>query len=98
MTGVRSFPQTFIDMEGSGFSGDLESLRVSVPQPGVSVTSGPEGIGGQGGVMWREEGCPLAGAVCMTVHFSVSRAQEVSLAPPGPPASQAFPESQADSG
>lgn len=31
--GVCSFPQTFIDMEGSGFSGDLENLRVSVPRP-----------------------------------------------------------------
>lgn len=27
---VGSLPQTFIDMEGSGFGGDLESLRVSV--------------------------------------------------------------------
>lgn len=26
---LLSSPQTFIDMEGSGFSGDLESLRVS---------------------------------------------------------------------
>lgn len=29
LTGLWLFPQTFIDMEGSGFSGDMESLRVS---------------------------------------------------------------------
>lgn len=49
--GVCAFPQTFIDMEGSGFSGDPESLRVSVPRPGCLHDKGTGGEGGQGGAM-----------------------------------------------
>lgn len=48
--------------------------------------------------MWRG-GVLSFGRCCVhDFYFSVSRAQEVSLAPLGPQASQAFPESQADSG
>ena len=83
---VGSFPQTFIDMEGSGFGGDLESLRVSVRgscgAAGARVGVGPSS----------------AGAALTVACFSTSRAPEASPAPLGPPASQACPESQAASG
>lgn len=59
---LGSVPQTFIDMEGSGFGGDLESLRVSVLQPGgccptMSVHKwtpwGWQGPGWAGVAPWR---------------------------------------------
>lgn len=53
VTGVCCFPQTFIDMEGSGFSGDLESLRVSVPRPGCLRAQVAGGGGGGGEKGWE---------------------------------------------
>lgn len=92
-------PQTFIDMEGSGFGGDLESLRVSVPWLWWPRLCGP-----QAPVepvvrceAWRGTLQPVLCAVTM-LCFSMSRALEASPAPPGPLVSQACQGSQAASG
>lgn len=62
--GVCAFPQTFIDMEGSGFSGDPESLRVSVPRPGCLCDKGTGGEGGQSGPMRGAGGAVLWRVLC----------------------------------
>lgn len=90
---LGSFPQTFIDMEGSGFGGDLESLRVSVPQPGgccppCPCTSGPRGDGrGLIGL------APPLGACCLHACslFLPVQGPRGFPGPPGPPGVPGMP-------
>lgn len=81
-------PQTFIDMEGSGFGGDLESLRVSVPWPS-SPTVEPVGCA----EAWREgAGATFGCTACRdpSVFFCVQGPRGFP-GPPGPPGVPGLP-------
>lgn len=81
------FPQTFIDMEGSGFGGDLESLRVSVPRPGGrGPASGAQWPRGRRG--WIGRGRPRR---CCTLGCSVLFPVQGPRGFPGPPGPPGVP-------
>lgn len=84
-----ALPQTFIDMEGSGFGGDLESLRVSVPRPGGRCPAvwctGPRGGAGQGQAV-PQRCCPLNRSVLFPVQ-----GPRGFPGPPGPPGVPGLP-------